>query len=162
MSSNSTSLPDRKRSAPSGTAKVAKVAKVAKTKDCFIVPDHEGEAFTLAPNDTVFVRETHLAVRQHAEWEAEARKAEARKAEARKAEARKAEARKAEARQALVHRATIDAPGYKQVPAPIIQADFWERMDDAAAAELEAEFVFDSNSADFAFMCQSIQFPTPE
>ena len=149
MSSNSTSLPDRKRSAPSGTAKVAKVAK---TKDCFIVPDHEGEAFTLAPNDTVFVRETHLAVRQHAEWEAEARKAEA----------RKAEARKAEARQALVHRATIDAPGYKQVPAPIIQADFWERMDDAAAAELEAEFVFDSNSADFAFMCQSIQFPTPE
>ena len=147
MSSNSTSLPDRKRSAPSGTAKVAKVAKVAKTKDCFIVPDHEGEAFTLAPNDTVFVRETHLAVRQHAEWEAEARKAEA---------------RKAEARQALVHRATIDAPGYKQVPAPIIQADFWERMDDAAAAELEAEFVFDSNSADFAFMCQSIQFPTPE
>ena len=142
MSSNSTSLPDRKRSAPSGTAKVAKVAKVAKTKDCFIVPDHEGEAFTLAPNDTVFVRETHLAVRQHAEWEAEARKAEA--------------------RQALVHRATIDAPGYKQVPAPIIQADFWERMDDAAAAELEAEFVFDSNSADFAFMCQSIQFPTPE
>jgi len=157
MSSKSTSLPDRKRSAPSAPAKVAKVAKVAKTKvakDRFIVPDHEGEAFTLAPNDTEFVCQTHLAVLQWAEWEELEEKA--------RQEARKAEARKAEARQALVHRATIDAPGYKQVPAPIIQADFWERMDDAAAAELEAEFVFDSNSADFAFMCQSIQLPTPE
>ena len=144
MSSKSTSLPDRKRSATSAPAKVAKVAKVAKTKvakDRFIVPDHEGEAFTPASDITEFVYQTHLAVRQWAEWEEKARQ---------------------EARQALVHRATIDAPGYKQVPAPIIQADFWERMDDAAAAELEAEFVFDSNSADFAFMCQSIQFPTPE
>jgi len=160
MSSNSTSLPEsRKRSAPSGTAKVAKVAKVAKTKDRFIVPDHEGEAFTLAPETSEFVRETHLAVRQHAEWEAEARKAEARKAEAR------------------------DVPIDAAEAAPIIKADFWERMDDAAEAEAaeaeaaeaeaaeaeaaeaeaaEAEFVFDSTSDEFAFMCQFIKFPTPE
>ena len=155
MSSNSTSLPEsRKRSAPSGTAKVAKVAKVAKTKDRFIVPDHEGEAFTLAPETSEFVRETHLAVRQHAEWEAEARKAEAR-----------------------------DVPIDAAEAAPIIKADFWERMDDAAEAEAaeaeaaeaeaaeaeaaeaeaaEAEFVFDSTSDEFAFMCQFIKFPTPE
>ena len=149
MSTTSTSLPEsRKRSAPSGTAKVAKVAKVAKTKDCFIVPDHEGEAFTRAPETSEFVRQTHLAVRQHAEWEAEARNAEARKAEARKAEAR-------------------DVPIDAAEAAPIIKADFWERMDDAAEAEAaeaeaaEAEFVFDSTSDDFAFMCQFIKFPTP-
>ena len=42
--------------------------------DHFIVPDHEGEVFTRAPDISEFVRQTHLAVRQHAEWEAEARR----------------------------------------------------------------------------------------
>tara|TARA_B110000977_G_scaffold144511_2_gene183467 strand:- start:13099 stop:13728 length:630 start_codon:yes stop_codon:yes gene_type:complete len=35
----------------------------------FIVPDEEGEAFTLAPNDTAFVRETHQAVHEYNTWE---------------------------------------------------------------------------------------------
>ena len=42
--------------------------------DHFIVPDHEGEVFTRAPDISEFVRQTHLAVRQYAEWEAEARR----------------------------------------------------------------------------------------
>ena len=114
MTSTSTSLPES-RASKAGTA------KVAKTKDCFIVPDHEGEAFTRAPETSEFVRQTHLAVRQHAEWEAEARKAEAR-----------------------------DVPIDAAEAAPIIKADFWERMDDAAEAA-EAEFVFDSTSDEFVF-----------
>lgn len=34
----------------------------------FIVPDSEGEAFTFAPTDSEFVRETHQAVRDFNNW----------------------------------------------------------------------------------------------
>jgi len=37
----------------------------------FIVPDEEGEAFTLAPADNAFVRETHQAVRDFNRWNPE-------------------------------------------------------------------------------------------
>lgn len=34
----------------------------------FIVPDEQGEAFTFAPADNIFVRETHKAVRDFERW----------------------------------------------------------------------------------------------